>query len=318
VPVAACRRGRWLHVASVAGRTVCSALQMTADNLIAQGQRHEQNREFAAAAESYLRAFELAPTDGRLPWEAARLYLYFVPDAALAVRWFEAALPLLDNPFMARDTRYHLGLAHTFLSDDARAAVRFEEVLADTPSHVLACIELGKLLTRRGDHARAKDLLQQAVLHNNMRSTLPEMFPDGQKGSGHAHALAWMNLGRLALVAGDDEALGQTAVTHLLEDLDDHARGMTLANEARAAGKPHSAIVALDGLLARYPDHENGGELWFAIALDDLKRLDEVVEMATSIAADDPDWAARMVSEVLRRDSAHPAALAFRPAAHPS
>jgi tetratricopeptide (TPR) repeat protein len=291
---------------------------MTAEELIAQGQRHQENREFAAAAESYLRAFELAPTDGRLPWEAARLYLYFVSEAALAVRWFEAALPLLDDPFMARDTRYHLGLAHTFLADDERAAARFEEVLEDTPSHVLACIEQGKLLTRRGDHARAKDLLQQAVLHNNMRSTLPEMFPDGQKGSAHAAALAWMNLGRLALVAGDDEALGQTAVTHLLEDLDDHARVMTLAKEARAAGKPQSALLALGEVLARYENHEAAAELWFTIALDDLKQLDDVVEMAASITGGDPEWAARMVSEVLRRDPSHPAALAFRPAADPT
>jgi len=291
---------------------------MTADNLIAQGQRHEQNREFAAAAESYLRAFELAPTDGRLPWEAARLYLYFVPDAALAVRWFEAALPLLDNPFMARDTRYHLGLAHTFLSDDARAAVRFEEVLADTPSHVLACIELGKLLTRRGDHARAKDLLQQAVLHNNMRSTLPEMFPDGQKGSGHAHALAWMNLGRLALVAGDDEALGQTAVTHLLEDLDDHARGMTLANEARAAASPGSPLGGPAGRRAGWPADGRGAELWLAFARGGRTRLVAVVERAPSLAPGAPVWAARLLSGARRRASGHPAALAFRPAAHPS
>ncbi len=291
---------------------------MTADDLIAQAQRHQENGELAGAAEAYLRAFELAPTDGRLPWEAARLYLYFLSDAARAVRWFEASLPLLGDPVMARDTRYHLGLAHTFLADDARAATRFEEVLADTPSHVLACIELGKLLTRRGDHARAKDMLQQAVLHNNMRSTLPEMFPDGQKGSAHAHALAWMNLGRLALVAGDDEDLGRTAVTHLLEDLEDDMRVVTLAKEARAAGKPYAALLALDELLPRFPDHESGAELWFAIALDDLKQLDDVVEMAASMTDDDPDRAARMVSEVLRRDPSHHAALALRASAVPS
>ena len=284
---------------------------MNADDLIEQGHRHQEKAEHAAAAECYLRAFELRPTEGRLPWEAARLYLYFVDDAAKAVRWFEAAVPLLADPIMVRDTKYHLGLAHTFLKDDALAQSRFEEVLAHTPTHVLSCLELGKLFTRTGDHVRAKDLLQQAVLHNNMRSTLPEMFPDGQRGSGHAHALAWMNLGRLGLVAGDDRELGQVAVTRLLEDLEDTERVVTLATEARAAGKPGHAMDALDVMLPLYPDHEGACALWFVIALDDMDQHDEVVEMARSTREDDPDWAARMVAEVLRRKPDHEAARAF-------
>lgn len=227
---------------------------MTGDELIELANEHQGNGDHAAAAETYLKAFELMPEEPLLPWEAARLYLYFVPDPALAVRWFEVALPRLADPIQARDTRYHLGLAHTFLKDDASAARRFEEVLADTPTHVLSCLELGKVHIRSGDHERAKDLLQQAILHNNMRSTLPEMFPDGQRGSPHAHALGWINLGRLGLAA-DDAKLTRLAVSKLLEDLDDDGRVMTLAKEAIADGKTEAARATLDELLAHSPDH---------------------------------------------------------------
>lgn len=284
---------------------------MNAAKQIAQANRHQARGEHAAAAECYLRAFELGPADGRLLWEAGRLYLYFANDPAKALRWFEAALPLLVDPIMARDTRYHLGLAHVFLEDDERAQFRFEEVLADTPTHVQACIELGKLFPRAGDHARAKAQLMLAALHNNMRSTLPEMFPDGERGSAHAHALAWMNLGRLGFVAGDDPVLGRAAVVHLIEDLDDTERVVALANEARVAGKPDHAMDALDELLARHPRNEQGCDLWFAIALDDLDQHDRVVEMARSIYEEDPAWSARMVAEVLQRDPDHAAARAL-------
>lgn len=87
---------------------------------------------------------------------------------------------------------------------------------------------------------------------------------------------------------------------------------MKLAQEARAAGKPYAAMVALDALLARQGDHAGAAALWFSIALDELKQLDDVVEMASSLAADDPAWAGRMVSEVLRREPAHAAALALQ------
>lgn len=227
---------------------------MTGEELIEQANEHQGNGDHAAAAEAYLKAFELMPEEPLLPWEAARLYLYFVSDAEMAVRWFEVALPRLADPIQARDTRYHLGLAHTFLKDDARAASRFEEVLADTPTHVLSCLELGKVHIRGGDHARARDLLQQAILHNNMRSTLPEMFPDGQRGSPHAHALAWINLGRLGL-ATEDEKLTRLAAAKLLEDLDDDGRVMTLAKEAIAARQAGAAAAALDELLAHSPEH---------------------------------------------------------------
>lgn len=227
---------------------------MTGEELIEQANEYVSNGDHAAAAETYLKAFELMPEEPLLPWEAGRLYLYFVPDPALAVRWFEVALPRLPDPIQARDTRYHIGLAHTFLKDDARAAARFAEVLADTPTHVLSCLELGKIHVRSGDHERAKDLLQQAILHNNMRSTLPEMFPDGQRGSPHAHALGWINLGRLGLAAGD-EKLTRLAACKLLDDLDDDGRVMMLAKEAVAGGKPGAARAVLDALLAHAPEH---------------------------------------------------------------
>lgn len=291
---------------------------MTVDELIAKGMEHQENGEIEEAAETFVRAFQLAPTDERLPWEAARLYLYQLSRPADAVKWFEASLPLIENPFKACDTRYQIGLAHVFLSEDDKARVRFEEVLAHTPSHVTACIELGKLFTRQGDHERAKDLLQQAVLHNNMRSTLPEMFPDGQRGSGHAAALAWMNLGRLALVASDDEELGRNAAGHLLDDLDDVQRVLLLAKEARAAGKFVGAMTALEAILERDSEHEAAMELWLSVALDDLQLTDQVVEMAQSLVEEYPERAAYLIDEVLERTPDHVEALALRAAAKPA
>ncbi|AKU98295.1 hypothetical protein AKJ09_04959 [Labilithrix luteola] len=285
---------------------------MTADELIEQGVQHSENGQFAAAVEVYLRAFELSPKDERLPWEAARLYLYMLSDPEKAVRWFEASLPLIQNPFKACDTRYHLGLAHTFLKDDTKAAARFEEVLAHTPTHVLACIELGKLMTRKGDFERAKDLLQQAVLHNNMRSTLPEMFPDGQRGSAHAAALAWMNLGRLGYVASDDEALGNTAAERLIEDLGDDQRVLMLAKEAHEAGKPYSALAVLDVFLSYHPDHEEAVQQWVRISLDELGQFDDVVDLVLQLGENDTKWAERLIDEVLRRKPDHAGALEYR------
>jgi lipopolysaccharide biosynthesis regulator YciM len=193
-----------------------------------------------------------------------------------------------------------------FLSEDEQAKARFEEVLEHTPTHVLACIELGKLLTRRGELERAKELLQQAVLHNNMRSTLPEMFADGQRGSGHAAALAWMNLGRLALVAGDDEELGAAAAAgHLLDDLDDEQRVLLLAKEARAAGKPVGAMVALEALLERQSDHEEAMEQWLEVALDELQLFDQLADLAKASVEEYPEYAARLTAEVLARQPEH-------------
>lgn len=285
---------------------------MTADELIEQGVEHSENGDYAAAVAAYLRAFELAPTDERLPWEAGRLYLYMLSEPENAVRWFEASLPLIENPFKACDTRYHLGLAHTFLKDDVKAAARFEEVLAHTPTHVLACIELGKLMTRKGDFERAKDLLQQAVLHNSMRSTLPEMFPDGQRGSAHAAALAWLNLGRLGYIASEDESLGNKAAERLIEDLDDTQRVLMLAKEAREAGKLHGALEALDVFLSYHPDHEGAAAQWIEISLDELGKFDGVVEYVGELAEDDAAWADRLIAEVLRRRPDHAGALEYR------
>lgn len=290
---------------------------MTVDELIEQGVEHSQNGDYGAAVEAYLRAFELAPTDERFPWEAGRLYLYMLSEPEKAVRWFETSLPLIANPFKACDTRYHLGLAHTFLKDDTKAAARFEEVLAHTPTHVLACLELGKLMTRKGDFERAKDLLQQAVLHNNMRSTLPEMFPDGQRGSAHAAALAWMNLGRLGYIASEDNALGDSAAQRLMEDLGDLQRVLTLAKEAREGDKPYGALAALNVVLSYQPDHEDAAQQWITISLDELGQIDDVVELAGQFGEEDRSeedraWADRLIDEVLRRKPDHAGALEYR------
>lgn len=291
---------------------------MTADDLIAKGISHQGSGEYGEAAEAFTSAFVLAPKDSRLPWEAARLYLYHLQEPAKAVQWFEASLPLLDEeaPFKACDTRYQLGLAHVFLSQDDQAKARFEEVLQHTGTHVLACLELGKLCARRGDYARAKDLLQQAVLHNNMRSTLPEMFPDGQRGSAHAAALAWLNLGRLALVTLDGkdewEQIGANAAEQLIEELDDAQRVMLLAKEARAAGSLNGVMVALEQLLAREPDHEEASAMWFEVALDELEQFEQVVDMAESLVEEEPDRAARFLAEILKRQPDREDALAVQ------
>jgi hypothetical protein len=85
------------------------------------------------------------------------------------------------------------------------------------------------------------------------------MFPDRQRGSAHAEALAWLNLGRLALVIrdgeGEYEAHGSNAVARLLENLGDETRALMLVKESLAAGKTNGARIALDELLARCPDH---------------------------------------------------------------
>ena len=109
-------------------------------------------------------------------------------------------------------------------------------------------------------------------------------------GPAHAAALAWLNLGRLALVAGDDEELGKNACVQLLEELDDPQRVLKLAQEARAADKPHNALIVLDELLPRYPDDEDAGALWFEIALDDpfldtrKKEVDDLATQSTDLA----------------------------------
>lgn len=285
---------------------------MNAEEWISKAVGHQEDGAHADAAAAFLRAFELAPTDARLPWEAGRIFLYFANDAAAAVRAFEAALPLLTDTKMIRETRYHLGLAHTFLKDDAKAAPLFELVLLDTPTHVLACIELGKLRTRTGDRARAEDLLKQAVLHNQMRSTMPEMFPDGDRGSAHQAALAWMNLGRLAVVAGEDDELGSNAAGHLLDDLDDRDRVFLLAKEAREAGNGYGALVVIDQILRRKQDDEEAATLWFTIALDELAIVDDVVEGAKGFVEDAPAWGKRMIAEVLKRQPDHAEALVVK------
>lgn len=286
---------------------------MDAEARIAKGIEYHQQGRLEQAIEAYLAAFELTPTDTRLPWEVGRIFLWELSRPAEAVRWFEVALPLLDDPYRATDTRYQIGLAHVFLGDDAKARALFEEVLGSIPTHVFACLELGKLLTRHGEHARAKDLLEQAVLHNQMRSTLPEMFPDGQRGSAHAEALAWLNLGRLALVVNDGEgeweATGTHAVNRLVEGLEDLPRARMLAREAREAGHTDGALIALDELLAFNPDDAEGTELWFRVALDDRGQFDEVAAMAAEILAEQPERAARMVGEVLARRPEHAGAL---------
>lgn len=291
---------------------------MTADELIEQGQHHQDNGDHAAAIAAYERAFELAPGDWRLPSEVGRLALYLLSDGARAAAAYEAALPLIEDELVARETRYHLGVAHTFANADDRAAARFEEVLAHTPTHVLACIELGKVLTRAGDHARAKDLLQQAVLHNDMRSTMPEMFPDGQRGSRHAAALAWLNFGRLA-IATDNPDDADLAGLRLAQDLHDWNRVVMLTREAHAAGQLEAAISFANALLGTAPSnpedeahYEAALAIWLAIVLDEQELYDWAIERAVAAVDADPAWSRRLVAEVLRRRPEHAEALALK------
>lgn len=289
---------------------------MKVDQLIEKAQQHDADGEYAEAVDAFERARGLDASDWRLPAEVGRLSLYMLSDAPRAVAAYEAALPLIADDLIARDTRYHLGVAHTFVEDDARAAVRFEEVLAHTPTHVVACIELGKLLTRRGEHARAKDLLQQAVLHNRMRSTLPEMFEDGVRGSAQGAALAWINFGRLAIATGNaDDALN--AASHLIADLGDTQRVLKLADEALAADQLDIVFAVLGQVIALGPDtdddaYEQAAKRWFRIALADPEDFDASVAQAADNADDDPVWSRRVADEVLARSPQHAGALALR------
>lgn len=156
-------------------------------------------------------------------------------------------------------------------------------------------IALGLVHQEKGEHGAAAAAFTSAA----------EAARQGAGAASASASLAWLHLGRLALVAldGEDEwgERGADAAERLLDEGSEAPRVLLLAREARAAGKRNGAMVALEQVLARDPDHAEAAAMWFEIALDELDQFEQVVDMAESLVEEEPERAARFLEEVLRR-----------------
>lgn len=116
-------------------------------------------REYAAAEQMYRRATELNPTSA-VPWDGLGGVLQKmgrVPEAIVAVR---KALEIDPKQVVSR---CNLAAALEATDDLAAAESEWRRVLKSAPDLPLAHLRLGLLLTKRGAHEEARQLLARAA-----------------------------------------------------------------------------------------------------------------------------------------------------------
>lgn len=210
--------------------------------------------ELAAAADAFLAAGQLAPTDWRLPNEAGICY-YRLERYDDAVRCYDLALSASPENV---DVLLNKGLAFVLSDRDDDALVAFGEVFALDPIHPGAHFEVGKIFQKRGQYAEAFAQFDTALAHETMQ-TMFNTF-GGRPRNSHLVSLVMLNKARLLLGPLGREADGLAQVKTLWDMLGDDGSIMRLANEL-AADKPELAKRVLGVLIAADPTHSAARDL---------------------------------------------------------
>jgi len=210
-----------------------------------------QGEAVTVAARQHLkRGYELAEKGDLKPAEAElRQAIRVAPNYAAAVAFLGAILFRQGNLGEANSyferalrldpadlgTRYNLALSQTRLGEDIPAKTNLEWILKAKPGHPQARLLLGTVLERRGEDARAVELLESAP-------DLLRQAPD-----------AIMSLARCYYRADKDEKAHQT-----LELLLGHPAGPEAtfagARTAAQAGDLNTAERLFESIRSSYPD----------------------------------------------------------------
>ena len=210
--------------------------------------------ELAAAADAFLAAGNLAPTDWRLPNEAG-ICFYRLERYDDAVRCYDLALTASPENV---DVLLNKGLAFVLSDRDDDALVAFGEVFALDPIHPGAHFEVGKIFQKRGQYAEAFAQFDTALAHETMQ-TMFNTF-GGRPRNAHLVSLVMLNKARLLLGPLGREADGLAQVKTLWDMLGDDNAIMRLANEL-APDQPEVAKRVLNVLIAADPTHNAARDL---------------------------------------------------------